>query len=60
MLQRLRLGDLQADGHMTIPDQNIIFDQNGLPRDIDDVRLRHDPTHELSDRGTHIETTYPH
>ena len=30
-LQRLRLGDLQATGHMEVPDQNIIFDQNGIP-----------------------------
>ena len=59
-LQRLRLSDLQADGHTPVPDQGIIFDQNGLPRDIDDVWLRRDPTHEPSDRGTHIETTYPH
>jgi hypothetical protein len=59
-LQCLRLGDLQADGHTTVPDQNIIFDQNGLPRDIDDVQLRRDPTHEPSDQGTHIEMTYPH
>jgi hypothetical protein len=51
-LQHLRLGDLQADGNTTVPDQNIIFDQNGLPRDIDNVRLRHDPTHEPSDRGS--------
>jgi len=30
-LQRLRLCDLQANGHTTVPDQNIICDQNGLP-----------------------------
>jgi len=30
-LQRLRLSDLQVDGHTTVPDQNIIFDQNGIP-----------------------------
>jgi len=48
-LQHLRLGDLQADSHTTVPDQNIIFDQNGLPQDIDDVQLRCDLTHELSD-----------
>jgi hypothetical protein len=35
-LQRLRLGDLQAASHMEVPDQNIIFDQNGIPRDIND------------------------
>jgi hypothetical protein len=52
MLQRLRLGDLQANSHTTMPDQNIIFDQNGLPRDIDNVRLRRDPTHEPSDQGS--------
>ena len=49
VLQRLRLGDLQADGHMTVPDQGVIFDQNGMPQDIDDVQLRRDPTHEPSD-----------
>jgi hypothetical protein len=31
VLQRLRLSDLQADGHMPVPDQGIIFDQNGIP-----------------------------
>jgi hypothetical protein len=31
VLQCLRLSDLQADGHMAVPDQNIIFDQNGIP-----------------------------
>jgi hypothetical protein len=30
-LQHLRLGDLQATGHTELPDQNIIFDQNGIP-----------------------------
>jgi hypothetical protein len=30
-LQRLRISDLQADGHMPVPDQGVIFDQNGIP-----------------------------
>jgi len=30
-LQRLRLSDLQADGHTPVPDQGVIFDQNGIP-----------------------------
>jgi hypothetical protein len=50
-LQCLRLSDLQADGHTAVPDQNIIFDQNGIPRDIDEVWLRCDLTHKPSDRG---------
>ena len=49
VLQRLRLSDLQADGHMTVPDQGVIFDQNGMPQDINNVQLRRDPTHEPSD-----------
>jgi hypothetical protein len=39
-LQRLRLSNLQADGHMPVPDQGVIFDQNGIPRDSHDHRLR--------------------
>jgi hypothetical protein len=31
VLQRLRLSDLQADGHTPVPDQGVIFDQNGIP-----------------------------
>jgi hypothetical protein len=30
-LQHLGLSDLQADGHMPVPDQGVIFDQNGIP-----------------------------
>jgi len=52
VLQHLRLSDLQADSHTAVPDQNIIFDQNGIPQDIDDVRLRCDLTHEPSDWGS--------
>jgi len=44
-LQRLRLRDLQADGHTPVPDQGVIFDQNGIPRDSHNHRLRRDPTH---------------
>jgi len=51
-LQRLRLSDLQADGHMPVPDQGIIFDQNGIPRDSHNHRLRHDPTHEPMESGS--------
>jgi hypothetical protein len=51
-LQHLRLSDLQASSHTTVPDQNIIFDQNGMPRDIDNVQLRCDMTHEPSDWGS--------
>jgi hypothetical protein len=31
VLQHLRLSDLQADGHTPVPDQGVIFDQNGIP-----------------------------
>jgi hypothetical protein len=51
-LQRLRLGDLQADGHTPMPDQGVIFDQNGIPRDSHDHRLRRDPTHEPTESGS--------
>jgi hypothetical protein len=51
-LQRLRLSDLQADGHMPVPDQGVIFDQNGIPRDGHDHRLRRDPTHEPTELGS--------
>ena len=51
-LQRLRLSDLQADGHTPVPDQGVIFDQNGIPRDSHDRRLRHDPTHEPTESGS--------
>jgi hypothetical protein len=51
-LQHLRLSDLQANGHTTVPDQNVIFDQNGMPRDINNVQLRRDLTHEPSDQGS--------
>jgi len=30
-LQRLRISDLQADGHTPVSDQGIIFDQTGVP-----------------------------
>jgi hypothetical protein len=51
-LQRLRLSDLQADGHTPVPDQGVIFDQNGIPRDSHDLRLRRDPTHEPTEPGS--------
>jgi len=37
VLQHLRLSDLQADGHTPVPDQGVIFDQNGIPRDSHDL-----------------------
>jgi hypothetical protein len=37
VLQRLRLSDLQADGHTPVPDQGVIFDQNGIPRNSHDL-----------------------
>jgi hypothetical protein len=52
VLQRLRLSDLQADGHTPVPDQGVIFDQNGIPRDSHDRRLRHDLTHEPTESGS--------
>jgi len=51
-LQRLRLSDLQADGHTPVPDQGVIFDQNGIPRDSHNHRLRRDPTHEPTESGS--------
>jgi len=51
-LQCLRLSDLQADGHTPVPDQDVIFDQNGIPRDSHDHRLRCDPTHEPTELGS--------
>jgi len=51
-LQRLRLSDLQADGHTPVPDQGIIFDQNDIPRDSHNRRLRRDPTHEPTESGS--------
>jgi len=51
-LQRLRLSDLQADGHMPVPDQGVIFDQNGIPQDSHDHCLRRDPTHEPTESGS--------
>jgi hypothetical protein len=51
-LQRLRISDLQADGHTPVPDQGIIFDQNGIPRDSHDHQLRRDPTHEPMESGS--------
>ena len=35
-LQRLRLGHIQATSRSEVPDQNIIFDQNGILLDSDD------------------------
>jgi len=35
-LQRLWLADIQATGHSKVPDQNIIFDQNGILLDSND------------------------
>jgi len=52
VLQCLRLSDLQADGHTPVPDQGVIFDQNGIPRDSHDCRLRCDPTHEPTESGS--------
>jgi len=52
MLQCLRLADIQATSRSKVPDQNIIFDQNGMPLDSDDFRLRCDLTHEPSDPGS--------
>ena len=51
-LQRLRLSNLQADGHTPVPDQGVIFDQNGIPRDSHDHRLRRDLTHEPTESGS--------
>jgi hypothetical protein len=51
-LQCLRLSDLQADGHMPVPDQGVIFDQNGIPPDSHNHRLRRDPTHEPTESGS--------
>jgi hypothetical protein len=51
-LQRLRLSNLQADGHTPVPDQGVIFDQNGIPRDSHDHCLRRDPTHEPTELGS--------
>ena len=52
MVQRYRNADLQATGATKLPDQNIIFDQNGIPRDSNDARLRRDPTHEPTELGS--------
>jgi len=52
VLRHLRLSDLQADGHTPVPDQGVIFDQNGIPRDSHDHQLRHDPTHEPTESGS--------
>ena len=51
-LQRLRLSNLQADGHMPVPDQGVIFDQNGIPRDSHNLCLRRDLTHEPTEPGS--------
>ena len=51
-LQCLRISDVQADGHTPVPDQGIIFDQTGVPRDSHDHRLRRDPTHEPMESGS--------
>jgi hypothetical protein len=37
---------------MKLPDQDIIFDQNGIPQDSNDFRLRRDPTHEPTEPGS--------
>jgi len=52
VLQHLRLSDLQADGHMPVPDQGVIFDQNGIPRDSHNLCLRRDLTHEPTEPGS--------
>jgi hypothetical protein len=52
VLQHLRLSNLQADGHTPVPDQGVIFDQNGIPQDSHDLRLRCDPTHEPTEPGS--------
>jgi hypothetical protein len=44
--------DIQATGATKLPDQDIIFDQNGIPRDNNDFRLRRDPTHEPPEPGS--------
>jgi len=36
-VQRIQNADLQATGATKLPDQDIIFDQNGIPRDSNDV-----------------------
>jgi hypothetical protein len=51
-LQRYRNADLQAAGTSWLPDQNIVFDQNGIPRDRNNFQLRHDLTHEPSELGS--------
>jgi hypothetical protein len=51
-LQHLRLSDLQADGHTPVPDQGIIFDQNGIPQDSHNHCLRCDLTHEPTESGS--------
>jgi hypothetical protein len=51
-LQRLRNADIQATGTSQLPDQDIIIDQNGIPQDSHNSRLRRDPTHEPTELGS--------
>jgi hypothetical protein len=51
-VQRYRNADLQATSATKLPDQNIIFDQNGIPRDSNDARLKRDLTHEPTEPGS--------
>jgi hypothetical protein len=52
MVQRIRNTDIQATSTTKLPDQDIIFDQNGILRDSNDFRLRCDPTHEPTELGS--------
>jgi len=51
-VQHLRNADIQATGTMQLPDQGIIFDQNGIPRESNDFQLRRDLTHEPTEPGS--------
>jgi hypothetical protein len=52
MVQHIQNADIQATGTTKLPDQDIIFDQNGIPQDSNDFRLRRDPTHEPTELGS--------
>ena len=51
-VQHLRNADIQATSTMQLPDQGIIFDQNGIPRESNNFQLRRDPTLESTEPGS--------
>jgi len=52
MVQRIQNADIQATSATKLPDQDVIFDHNGILQDSNNFRLRCDPTHEPTELGS--------